>query len=129
MLFRSLLKRAPGGHPFATNAWAHGAGAVLCITASRLLGEPQAIPHGTAWIAIVYLTVAGSLGAFATFAWLLQHWPVTRTSFIAVVVPVVGLALGMVVRHERPGGMALAGSVVILVAVLAGIAGDSRERG
>src|SRR5262245_14123366 len=60
-----LLKRAPGGHPFATNVWAHGAGALVCVVASRALGEPQAMPHGSAWIAIGYLTVLGSLGAFA----------------------------------------------------------------
>src|SRR5262249_12985007 len=123
-----LLKRAPGGHPFAVNAWAHGVGALVCVAASRALGEPQAMPQGAAWIAIGYLTVAGSLIAFATFAWLLQHWPATRSSFIAVVVPVAALVLGMIVRHERPGATALAGSALILGAVLAGIAGDSRAR-
>ena len=123
-----LLKRAPGGHPLATNAWAQGVGAILCIAASRALGEPQAWPSGQAWIAIAYLTVLGSVVAFVTFAWLLQHWSVTRTSFIAVVVPVVALVLGAVVRNERPGGRALAGSVVILGAVLAGLAGERRAR-
>ena len=121
-----LLKRSPGGHPFAVNAWAHGVGAVMCIAASRVLGEPQALPHGAAWIAIGYLTVAGSLGAFATFAWLLQRWPATRSSFIAVVVPVAALLLGALVRHEYPGGSARVGSVVILGAVLAGVLGDAR---
>jgi drug/metabolite transporter (DMT)-like permease len=101
-------------------------GAFVCIGVSRMLGERQAIPHGEAWVAIGYLTVVGSVVAFATFAWLLQHWPVTRASFIAVVVPVVALVLGMVARHERPGGTALVGSVVILGAVLAGIAGERR---
>ena len=123
-----LLKRAPGGHPFATNAWAQGVGALVCVAASRALGEPQEIPRGEAWIAIGYLTVLGSVVAFATFAWLLQHWSVTRSSFIAVVVPVVALVLGMVVRHERPGGAALAGSLVIVGAVLAGLAGERRAR-
>lgn len=123
-----LLKRAPGAHPFAMNAWAHGVGAVMCVVASRVLGEPQAWPTGASWMPIAYLTVVGSLGAFATFAWLLQRWPVTRTSFIAVIVPIVALVLGMVVRHERPGPTALAGSVVILAAVVTGLIGDRRAR-
>jgi len=38
--------------------------------------------------------VAGSLGAFGLYAWLVNHWPVTRISFISVVVPVVALSLG-----------------------------------
>jgi drug/metabolite transporter (DMT)-like permease len=124
-----LLKRSPGGHPIATNAWAQGVGGLMCVVVSRVLGEPQAWPGGQAWIAIGYLTVLGSVVAFVTFAWLLQHWPVTRTSFIAVVVPVVALVLGAIVRHERPGGAALAGSAVILGAVLVGVAGERRARG
>jgi drug/metabolite transporter (DMT)-like permease len=123
-----MLKRAPGAHPFAMNAWAHGIGAVMCAVASRALGEAQLMPEGAAWIPIAYLTVVGSLGAFATFAWLLQRWPVTRTSFIAVIVPVVALILGFVFRGERPGPTAVLGSVAILAAVLTGILGDLRGR-
>jgi drug/metabolite transporter (DMT)-like permease len=123
-----LLKRAPGAHPFAMNAWAHGVGAVICVIASRVLGESQVWPTGASWIPIAYLTVAGSLGAFATFAWLLQRWPVTRTSFIALVVPVVALVLGIVVRGERPGPTALAGCAVILGAVVTGLVGDWHAR-
>ena len=119
-----LLKRAPGADPFATNAWAHGVGAVLCVIASRVLGEAQAVPQGSAWIPIGYLTVVGSLGAFATFAWLIARWSVTRISFVSVIVPVVALILGVVVRHERPGSTAVLGSVIILAAVIAGIVGD-----
>jgi drug/metabolite transporter (DMT)-like permease len=59
----------------------------------------------------------------------MKHWPVTRTSFIAVVVPVMSLLLGVLVRHERPGTLALAGSALILGAVVAGIAGDAHARG
>lgn len=123
-----LLKRAPGAHPFAMNAWAHGIGAVMCAAASVAIGESQAWPRGEAWIPIAYLTVFGSVVAFGTFAWLLQRWPVTRTSFIAVVIPVVALVLGAIVRHERPGLGALAGSALILGAVVTGIVGDARAR-
>ena len=121
-----LLKRAPGGHPLATNAWAQGVGALMCVAASRIMGEPQSVPSGQAWIAIGYLTVLGSVVAFVTFVWLLQHWPVTRTSFIAVVIPVLALILGAIVRGERPGVLALVGAGIILAAVLAGIAGSRR---
>jgi len=123
-----LLKRAPDSHPLAANAWAQGVGAIMCVAASRVMGEPQAWPRGEQWFAIGYLAVVGSVIAFATFAWLLQHWSVTRTSFIAVVVPVVALVLGILVRHERPGRTALVGSTVILGAVVAGIAGERRAR-
>jgi len=121
-----LLKRAPGAHPFAMNAWAHGIGAVICVLLSRVLGESQLMPQGAAWIPIAYLTVVGSLGAFAAFAWLLQRWPVTRISFIAVIIPVAALILGVTLRGERPGTTAVLGSAVILAAVFMGILGDRR---
>lgn len=124
-----LLKRAPGAHPFAMNAWAHAIGAVVCLLASRLLGEAQALPRGASWVPILYLTGVGSLGAFAAFAWLLQRWPVTRISFIAVLIPVVALVLGAAVRGERPAPTAVIGSLVILGAVLAGILGERRAAG
>jgi len=120
-----LLKRAPGGHPLATNAWAHGIGALMCVAASRGLGEPQALPQGAAWVAIAYLTVAGSLVAFGTFTWLLQRWSATRSSFIAVVIPVAALLLGVSVRHERPGRTAWLGSVIVFAAVVTGVLGDA----
>jgi drug/metabolite transporter (DMT)-like permease len=123
-----LLKRAPGADPFATNVWAHGVGAIMCYGVSLLLREHQSIPQGAAWIPIGYLTIVGSLGAFATFAWLIAHWPVTRISFISVIVPVVALVLGIVVLHERPGSTALLGSVVILGAVITGIVGDQNAK-
>jgi drug/metabolite transporter (DMT)-like permease len=124
-----LLKRSPDSHPFAMNAIAHAVGAVICVAASRALGEPQALPRGASWIPIGYLVVVGSIGAFSTFAWLLQRWPVTRTSFIAVIIPVVALVLGAVVRSERPAPTAVIGSLVILGAVLAGLAGRGQARG
>jgi drug/metabolite transporter (DMT)-like permease len=118
-----MLKRAPGADPFATNCWAHGVGAVMCLAASRVMGEAQTVPQGSAWIPIGYLTVVGSLGAFVTFAWLIARWSVTRVSFVSVIVPVVALALGVIVRHEQPGPTAILGSVVILAAVVTGIVG------
>jgi drug/metabolite transporter (DMT)-like permease len=123
-----LLKRAPGAHPFATNAWAHGVGAVMCVVASRCLGEAQALPRGAAWLPIAYLTVVGSLIAFSTFTWLVARWPVTRISFVAVIVPVSALLLGMAVLHERPGRLALLGAGVILAAVVTGIVGEQAPR-
>jgi drug/metabolite transporter (DMT)-like permease len=123
-----LLKRAPGADPFATNAWAHGAGAILCCVASLMLHEAHAMPRGESWVSLVYLIVVGSIGAFGAFTWLVARWSVTRISFVAVVVPVVALVLGLAVRHEQPGRGALLGSLVILGAVIAGIAGERHAR-
>lgn len=128
-----LLKRAEALDPFTSNAWAHGVGAVVCLLASRALGEPQHLPQGDAWWPVIYLVTVGSIGAFTTFTWLIARWPVTRISFSSVIIPVVALGLGTLVLHERPGTTAIVGAAVILGAVIVGLLGEGavsgRERG
>ncbi len=116
-----LLKRAPGADPFAMNSIAHGVGAVVCLGASAALGERWSLPQGAGWVPVLYLTLIGSIGAFVTFAWLVQRWPVSRVSFIAVVTPVVGTALGAAVLGERLSPSAVAGGLIVIAAVLLGI--------
>jgi drug/metabolite transporter (DMT)-like permease len=76
---------------------------------------------------ILYLTVAGSIGAFVLMAWLVNHWDVTRISFVSVIVPVVALILGAVVRHERLAPTSLLGSALVIVGVLLRVAADRRR--
>ena len=123
-----LLKRAPGGHPLATNAIAHAIGALVCLLASALLREPHGLPGAAGWTSVLYLTLVGSVGAFVAFAWLLQRWSVTRASFIAVVVPAIAVGLGALVRHERLAPRTLAGAGVILAAVVLGLTAGRAAR-
>jgi drug/metabolite transporter (DMT)-like permease len=120
-----LLKRAPGSSPVAMNAIAHLAGAPLCLAASFALREPHALPQTQGgWLSLSYLVVVGSIVAFVSFTYLVQHWPVVRTSFIAIVVPVLATLLGAWVGHERLGPTTLAGAGIVVAGVTLGIAGD-----
>jgi len=117
-----LLKRAPGGSPVAVNAVAHLVGAPFCLAASLALGEPWRLPATPGgWGSLVYLVVFGSVIAFVAFAFLVQRWPVVRTSFIAVLTPVLATLLGAAVLHERLGLPALAGAVVVVAGVAIGV--------
>ncbi len=118
----TLLKRGPRQDPFAANAVGCAAGAILAGLASFTLGETHAFPATAraAW-PLIYLTVAGSLGAYVILAWLLAHWPVTRTSYITVIVPVIALGLGAAVRHEPLAPASLAGTALILGGLLVGM--------
>ena len=62
-----------------------------------------------------------SLVAFVLYAYIVNHWPVSRASFIAVIVPIVALTLGVLVRGERLTGSGLAGSAIVLIAVTMGL--------
>jgi drug/metabolite transporter (DMT)-like permease len=117
-----LLKRGPRQPAIGANAVATIVGLVACVLLSAALGERMALP--TTWAAlgpILYLALAGSVGAFVLMAWLINHWDVTRISYIAVITPLVALALGAWVRHERFGAGTLAGSLLVMIGVVVGV--------
>lgn len=125
-----LLKRGPAGSPVAVNAVAHLAGAPLCLAGSLALREPWHLPRTEGgWFSLLYLTVVGSVIAFVAFTFLVQRWPVVRTSFISVITPVLATALGAWAGHERLGAPALAGALVVVAGVALGIAGERAGRG
>ncbi len=120
-----LLKRGPHQSPFCANAWGALVGLPLCLGASFALGEPHPLPRTAgALIPLLYLTLAGSVGAYVLVAWLVQRWPVTRISFIAVLIPLIAILLGWMVRGERLPAASFAGSALVVAGVGLAIAGD-----
>jgi drug/metabolite transporter (DMT)-like permease len=122
-----LLKRGPRQDPFGANAVGCAIGAAISGVISLALGEAHALPTtlAAAW-PLIYLTVAGSLGAYVIMSWLVSHWSVTRTSYVTVIVPVIALALGALVRHERLGPSTAAGTALVLAGLLIGMRPDRR---
>ncbi len=114
-----FLKRAPQPSAIAANAVGAAIGAIVCAAVSLAIGEDHALPSTLAgWWPIVYLTLAGSLGAYVLYTWLVQHWPVTNASLVGVVVPVIAVILGAVAKQEQRAPESYLGAAVVLVAVL-----------
>ncbi len=125
-----ILKRGPRQSPLWSNAVGATVGLAVCLIASFALGEPHPFPaRFAAWFPVLYLTLAGSVGAFVLFAWLINHWPVTRVSFIGVMNPVVALLLGWLVRDEHLTLASLGGSALILVGLVLGLRSAAAKRG
>jgi len=117
-----LLKRGPRQNPFGANAVGCAVGAVISGAASCALGERHALPTTLAAVGpLVYLTVAGSLGAYVIMSWLVNRWPVTRTTYVTVIVPVIALGLGSLVRHEPLAPSAFVGTALVLAGLLLGM--------
>jgi drug/metabolite transporter (DMT)-like permease len=70
------------------------------------------------WLAIAYLIVFGSIGAFSAYIWLLKVRPATLVSTHSYVNPVVAACLGVWFAHETISGMQIAGLLIILISVL-----------
>jgi drug/metabolite transporter (DMT)-like permease len=117
-----LLKRGPRQDPIGANAVGCAIGFVVAGGISVAIGEPHALPASlaAAW-PLLYLTVAGSLGAFVIMSWLVNRWSVTRTSYVTVIVPVIALALGSLIRGERLTAVSLVGTGLVLAGLLIGM--------
>ena len=123
------LKMGPRQPPLAANAAGALIGFLVCLTASFLAREPKPIPTTSAQITpILYLTIMGSIGAFSLYAWLVNRWKLTRISFIAVIVPVIALILGVAFRGERVSAAAVAGIARVFTGLGLGIAADHVRR-
>ncbi len=117
-----VLKLGPRQKPIGANAVGCAIGAAISAAASFAMREPHVLPATTATLApLLYLTIAGSMGAFVLMSWLVNHWTVTRVSYISVVVPVIALALGSLLRHEPVTQRNLAGAALVLVGLLIGM--------
>lgn len=114
-----MLQRGPKVSPVGANAVGVLVGIPICFAVSGLLGEHWLVPTAiTTMFPVLYLAIVGSVGAFVTFAWLLNVWTTTTASFIGVVVPVIAVILGSLVRREAFPLGSLVGAVIIGVAVV-----------
>lgn len=100
------------------------------------LDELAALPF-EAWFAVSWLGLIGSGMAYLLFYRLLGHWGPTRTSLVAYLLPVWGIALGWLVLGEEihsglvlGTGLVIAGIAIVNVrrAALSSIADGMRAR-
>jgi len=65
-------------------------------------------------VALFYLAIVGSVLAFLSYYWLVQHMDVTKTMLVALVTPVIAVALGVIVLHEELNWRTFAGGAMIM---------------
>ncbi|HET9407914.1 MAG TPA: EamA family transporter [Candidatus Sulfotelmatobacter sp.] len=114
-------------------------GGILLMLTSAALGEfrgfhIQSVSR-SAWFALVYLIVAGSIVAYTAYIWLLHHESPTKVGTYAYVNPVVAVLLGYFFGGEAMGARTIVGTVCVLVSVVMLTTGPStssqpvREKG
>ena len=107
------------------------AGGAALLVAGSLLGEigranvEEFSIHSL--LAVVYLIVFGSIGAFSAYTWLLANAPLTTVSTYAYVNPIVAVALGAIILSEPITPRTLLASAIIIGAVAAMVSGRPRE--
>jgi len=98
------------------------AGGIFLMLTAAMLGEFSGF-HGRtvsvgAWLALVYLIVAGSIVGFTAYVWLIHHESPTKVGTYAYVNPVVAVLIGYFLGGEALGARTVLGTVFVLVSVV-----------
>jgi drug/metabolite transporter (DMT)-like permease len=98
------------------------AGGILLALTAAALGEfrnfrPAAVSRG-AWLALLYLIVAGSIIAFTAYVWLIHHESPTKVGTYAYVNPVVAVLIGYFLGGEALGLRTILGTLFVLISVV-----------
>jgi drug/metabolite transporter (DMT)-like permease len=112
----------PPSKPMSAAAQMLTGGALLFVLAA-VTGEfsgfqLRAVSY-TAWFALLYLIIAGSIVGFTAYVWLLHYESPTKVGTYAYVNPVVAVAVGYFVGGESVGSRTLLGMLLVLVSVVA----------
>ena len=97
-------------------------GGLLLAATSAALGEfgafhPVAV-SARAWLALLYLILAGSIVAFTAYVWLIHHESPTRVGTYAYVNPVIAVVLGYFLGGESLGRRTILGTLLVLTSVV-----------
>jgi len=98
------------------------AGGVFLALTAAALGEfhsfhPLAVSR-EAWLALLYLIVAGSIIAFTAYVWLIHHESPTKVGTYAYVNPVVAVLVGYFLGGEALGLRTIVGTLFVLTSVV-----------
>jgi drug/metabolite transporter (DMT)-like permease len=120
----SVLSRKlslPPSKVMSSGAQMLAGGAFLAVTAAAA-GEfrgfhPSTVSLG-AWLALLYLIVAGSIIAFTAYVWLIHHESPTKVGTYAYVNPVVAVLVGYFLGGETLGLRTIGGTLFVLTSVV-----------
>jgi len=98
------------------------AGGVFLTFTAAGLGEfrnfhPGLVSRG-AWLALVYLIVAGSIIGFTAYVWLIHHESPTKVATYAYVNPIVAVLVGYFLGGEALSARTILGTLFVLISVV-----------
>jgi drug/metabolite transporter (DMT)-like permease len=116
-----VVKAFPPVHPAAMNTIAMGVGGAVLLALSLVTDETIAIPReAVTWGAQGFLVVAGSVGVFWLYVFVLRGWTASAASYQLVLIPLVTVPVSAWLQDEPITGSFLVGSVFVLLGVYIG---------
>ena len=109
-------------HVMVKTAWQMVCAGITFTTVASLNGEYARFDMASVslqdWGAILYLATMGSILAFGSYIWLLQHRPATEVSTHAYINPIVALILAHYFTAHQVTSLQIIGLLVVLSSVL-----------
>jgi drug/metabolite transporter (DMT)-like permease len=117
-----VAKAYPEVHPLNMNAIGTAAGTLLLVIASLLAGEEWTLPRsGTTWIAVGWLAIAGSVGLFQLWLFVIGRWTASATVYALTGMPVIAAGLASVMLDQSITLEVLIGGALVIAAVYVGV--------
>jgi drug/metabolite transporter (DMT)-like permease len=111
----------PDSKPMSSAAQMFSGGVLLTLAAGAL-GEFRGFRFQSvslnAWLALAYLTVAGSIIGYTAYVWLIHRESPSKVGTYGYVNPVVAVAVGYFLGGESIGPRTLLGMLMILIGVV-----------
>jgi drug/metabolite transporter (DMT)-like permease len=114
---RFLIRRV---HPLLLSTIEVASAALYAGVIFFATGDPRVHITLEAWLAMLVLGALGTGAAYVAYYTLIEMVSSVRASFVAYIIPVVGVILGAVVLGEPVSWFTLAGGCVILAGVATG---------
>lgn len=94
------------------------AGSVVCVVLGTAFGEWPRVrlgsAHASAWVALAYLIIFGSLAAYSAYTWLLRRVPTPIVATYAYVNPAVAMFLGWLIGGEHIYPRTIGAAAIVL---------------
>ncbi|WP_332852860.1 DMT family transporter [Duganella sp. S19_KUP01_CR8] len=118
--------REQSSNVLLTMAWSMLWGSLLVALWVLVSGQSFTVPAGLPyWGGLLYLSLFGSVIAFAAYFTLIHRIGSHKAVYIGVVTPVISVLLSIQLEHFRPGPLQWAGMVLCLSSVAWALQSDS----
>ncbi|HZD16739.1 MAG TPA: EamA family transporter [Actinomycetota bacterium] len=116
-----VVRGFPRVHPAVQNAVGMAVGAMVLLVLAVIFDEPLAVPVAArTWWAQAYLVLAGSVGVFWLYVFVLRRWTASVASYQMVLIPLVTVPVSAWLQDERVSVSFVLGSALVLAGVYLG---------
>ncbi len=109
-------------------AWAMAWGTLWVSLFVLATGQAWHVPSGAAyWLSLIYLSLFGSVIAFACYFTLIHRIGAQKTVFIGVITPIISVLLSIQLENYHPGWIEWSGMLLCLSGVILALGGGATK--